>query len=216
MTPSFWLRAFVPVFSMCFVLYVRAWAIRSDDPRAFVGIGAFNLVRASTYRAIGGHEKLRLRPDDDVKLGKLLKTSGSRCDFVVASDQIAVEWYTSVAELIRGLEKNTFAGADYRWGFVLLAISLLIVGYVLPFVAVAIAPWPANLLFALAATIYVVFAGRACRSNGQPGALGVLFPVGVLLFAMIQVRTMLLNLWQGGIRWRDTFYPLDELRKNVV
>ena len=121
-----------------------------------------------------------------------------------------------MAELIRGLEKNTFAGADYRWSFVLFAISVLIVGYVLPFVATAFTPWPANLMFALAAAIYVAFAGRACRSNGQPGVLGVLFPVGVLLFAVIQLRTMVLNLWQGGIRWRDTFYPLDELRKNVV
>ena len=79
-----------------------------------------------------------------------------------------------------------------------------------------VAPWPANLLSGLAAGIAVVFAGRACRSNGQPGVLGLLFPVGVLLFAMIQVRTMVLNLWQGGIRWRDTFYSLEELRQNVT
>jgi glycosyltransferase involved in cell wall biosynthesis len=215
-TPSFWLRAFVPVFSMCFVLYVKAWAIRSKDKSAFVGIGAFNLVRTSAYRAIGGHEKLRLRPDDDVKLGKVLKDAGLQPDFVVGSDHLAVEWYTSVADLVRGLEKNTFAGADYRCSFVLFAITILIAGYVLPFVAMFIAPWPANLLFALAAGIYIVFAGRACQSNGQPAVLGVLFPAGVLLFAMIQLRTMILNLWQGGIRWRDTFYSLEELRQNVV
>jgi len=215
-TPSFWLRAFVPVFSMCFVLYVKAWAVRSKDKSAFVGIGAFNLVRASAYRAIGGHEKLRLRPDDDVKLGKVLKDAGFQPDFVIASEHLAVEWYTGVSELIRGLEKNTFAGADYRKGLVLFAIAMLMIVYVLPFVAMFLAPWPANLLFAIAAAIYVVFAGRACRSNGQPSALGILFPVGVVLFAGIQLRTMILNLWQGGIRWRDTFYPLDELRENVV
>lgn len=215
-TPSFCLRAFVPVFSMCFVLYVKAWAIRTKDPSAHVGIGAFNLVRATAYRAIGGHEQLRLRPDDDLKLGKVLKAAGFRPDFVIASDLIAVEWYVSVAELIRGLEKNTFAGADYRCSLVLFANAMLIVGYVLPFVVPAFIAWPANLMFVLAAGIYVYFAGRACRSNGQPRMLGVLFPVGVLLFALIQLRTMVLNLWQGGIRWRDTFYPLDELRRNVV
>jgi len=173
-------------------------------------------VQTSSYRAIGGHEKLRLRPDDDVKLGKVLKDAGFQPDFVVGSEHLAVEWYTSVAELVRGLEKNTFAGADYRCSFVLFAITFLIAGYVAPFVAMFIAPWPANLLFALAAGIYILFAGRACQSNGQPAALGVLFPAGVLLFAMIQLRTMILNLWQGGIRWRDTFYSLEELRQNVV
>jgi hypothetical protein len=34
--------------------------------------------------------------------------------------------------------------------------------------------------------------------------------------AYIQWRTMLLNLWHGGIRWRDTHYPLAELRANRV
>jgi len=215
-TPSFWLRAFVPVFSMCFVLYVKAWAIRSKDKSACVGIGAFNLVRATAYRAIGGHEKLRLRPDDDVKLGKVLKEAGLQPDFVLASEHLEVEWYTSVGELIRGLEKNTFAGADYRCSVVLFAIAFLIVCYILPFVAVFVAPWPANVLFAAASGIYLGFAARSCRANGQPGVLGILFPVGVLLFAMIQLRTMILNLRQGGIRWRDTFYSLEELKQNVV
>jgi hypothetical protein len=37
-----------------------------------------------------------------------------------------------------------------------------------------------------------------------------------VLFVLIQLRTMALNLWQGGITWRDTFYPLAELKRNVV
>jgi len=215
-TPSFWLRAFVPVFSMCFVLYVKAWAIRSKDKSACVGIGAFNFARKAAYQAIGGHEKLRLRPDDDVKLGKVLKAAGFEQEFVVGTDQLSVEWYTTVGELIRGLEKNTFAGADYRCSYVLFANAILLVCYVLPFIAMFIAPWPANVMFAIASAIYLIFAGRACQSNGQPAALGVLFPVGVLLFVMIQLRTMVLNLTQGGLHWRDTFYPLDELRQNTV
>jgi cellulose synthase/poly-beta-1,6-N-acetylglucosamine synthase-like glycosyltransferase len=215
-TPSFWLRAFVPVFSMFFVLYVKAWAVRKKDNSAAIGIGAFNLVRASAYQAIGGHEKLRLRPDDDVRLGRALKESGFQPDFVIASEHLAVEWYSSIGELIRGLEKNTFAATDYRCGLALLAVGSLLAGFVMPFVTMFVTPWPANLLFALTAGIYVVFAGRACKANEQPAYLGVLFPVGVVLFAMIQLRTMILNLWQGGIHWRDTFYSLDELRQNVA
>jgi cellulose synthase/poly-beta-1,6-N-acetylglucosamine synthase-like glycosyltransferase len=216
-TPSFWLRAFVPVFSMFFVLYVKAWAIRNrNDRSAWVGVGAFNLVRGTAYRAIGGHEKLRLRPDDDVRLGKQLKEAGFQADFVGATEELSVEWYSSVGELIRGLEKNAFAASDYRCTAALAANAFLLGGFVLPFVAMFVAPWPANLLSGLAAGIAVFFAGRACRSNGQPGILGLLFPVGVLLFAMIQIRTMILNLWQGGIRWRDTFYSLEELRRNVT
>jgi hypothetical protein len=217
LTPSFWLRAFVPVFSMFFTLYIKAWAIQNrNDPSAAVGIGAFNLVRAAAYQAIGGHEKLRLRPDDDLRLGKRLKEAGFQARFVTAGERVSVEWYCTVGELIRGLEKNTFAAIDYRCGLALLAIAILLAVFVMPFVAMLLAPWPANLLFALAAALFVIFAGRACSSNGQPAVLGVLFPVGVLLFAFIQLRTMLLNLWEGGIHWRDTFYPLDELRENAA
>ena len=43
----------------------------------------------------------------------------------------------------------------------------------------------------------------------------IAYPVVFLLFVYILWRTMLLNLSQGGIRWRDTFYPLDVLRKNL-
>ena len=43
-------------------------------------------------------------------------------------------------------------------------------------------------------------------------ALG--FPLAALLFCWIVVRTMVLNLWQGGIYWRGTFYPLRELKQN--
>ena len=38
-----------------------------------MGIGAFNAVRAALYHEIGGHTRIAMRPDDDMKLGKLIK-----------------------------------------------------------------------------------------------------------------------------------------------
>jgi hypothetical protein len=42
------------------------------------------------------------------------------------------------------------------------------------------------------------------------------YPIDFLMFVYIQWRTMLLNHWMGGIRWRDTLYPLAELKANRV
>jgi hypothetical protein len=42
------------------------------------------------------------------------------------------------------------------------------------------------------------------------------FPVATGLFVVILLRTMLLNLLQGGIYWRGTFYSLRELKANRV
>ena len=60
--PSWLLRSFVVAFGVYFLLFVRTWAIRNPRSTAHVGIGAFNLVRTAVYRAVGGHEKIRMRP----------------------------------------------------------------------------------------------------------------------------------------------------------
>jgi hypothetical protein len=49
-----------------------------------------------------------------------------------------------------------------------------------------------------------------------PSTCVVAFPLTVLLFVYIQLRTMYLNLRDGGLQWRGTFYPLRELRANRV
>jgi hypothetical protein len=37
-----------------------------------------------------------------------------------------------------------------------------------------------------------------------PASLGILFAF---------LRSMIITLRQGGVRWRDTFYPLEELKR---
>ncbi len=100
--------------------------------------------------------------------------------------------------------------------FVLLAAAWLIVAYVLPFVALWVGALAGEPAVCPVGRDLLHFRRRACHANGQPRVLGILFPVGMLLFVMIQLRTMVLNIVQGGIRWRETFYPLEDLRKNVV
>jgi hypothetical protein len=42
------------------------------------------------------------------------------------------------------------------------------------------------------------------------------FPLGALILAYMLLRSTLVTLRQGGIIWRDTFYPLEELRRGLV
>jgi len=41
-------------------------------------------------------------------------------------------------------------------------------------------------------------------------------PLGALILAYMLLRSTLVTLRQGGIIWRDTFYPLDELKRGAV
>jgi cellulose synthase/poly-beta-1,6-N-acetylglucosamine synthase-like glycosyltransferase len=214
--PSVLFELFIGAFSLFFALFTRPW--KAKDPRSphFVGIGAFNLVRASAYRAVGGHRTIAMRPDDDLKLGKLLKTRGFRQEFVFGQGALRVEWYTSVRELIQGLMKNAFSGVDYRVRVVAVATAMQLAFFVWPFLAIFLIPGATRWLN-LASVLTLV---GLCWINAPLAGVrrwhGVGFPVATLLFLYILWRATLLTLWRDGIDWRGTHYPLAELRANKV
>lgn len=213
---GFLLNAVVAAFAVFFKAHFRPWRARNPKSKAFIGIGAFNLVRAEAYHAIGGHEQLKMRPDDDIKLGKVLKQSGFRQDLIVAGSMLSVRWYASITELIRGLEKNAFAAVEYNPLTVVASTLAAFLFFVVPFAGAVVATGLPQALFAMTALLWLVCCWQACRGFQQNPLYCLGFPIATLLLIYIQLRTMLLNYWLGGIRWRDTFYPLDELRSNRV
>lgn len=214
--PSLPLRVFVVLFALFFSIAFRPWKARDPRSPAHIGIGAFNLVRAEAYRAAGGHRPIAMRPDDDLKLGKLMKKHGFRQDFVVATESLRVEWYRTFGELVRGLMKNGFAGVDYRLRTVVAATVVQLLVFVLPWAAVWITVGAAQLLFGAAVLLAFGMYAGAARGQGVSPLYGVLFPVATLAFLYIVWRAAVVTLARGGIEWRGTRYPLDELRANEV
>lgn len=213
---SLLLELFIGTFSIQFALYLRPW--RAKDPKSdrFVGIGAFNMVRAAVYRAAGMHGPIAMRPDDDIRLGQLLKKKGFRQDILFGSPLVEVEWYSSLGELVRGLEKNAFAGVDYRVSMVVLATLANLVLSIWPFLGIFLTEGPARWLNLAVMGVFVLL----CWSNAPlahvPRWHGLTYPAGVLLFLYILWRATLITLRQGGIRWRGTLYPLAELKANKL
>jgi len=210
------LNALLVLFTLSFAWFVQPWKARDPKSRKHVGIGAFNLVRASVYRALGGHEQIRMRPDDDMKLGKLIKSRGYRQDFVVGGALISVEWYSSLGAMIGGLTKNMFAGVDYRLSMAVGSVAVLLVVYVWPFFALVVTGGSVrmvNLLIVL--TVLTAFAVAAGYVN-IPRTCALVLPLTALLLAWIIVRSTAVTLWNGGIEWRGTRYPLKELRANKL
>jgi cellulose synthase/poly-beta-1,6-N-acetylglucosamine synthase-like glycosyltransferase len=208
------LNAFVVTFSIFFTLHVKPWRIRDPKYPEHVGIGAFNLIRADVYRDIGRHGPIRMRPDDDMKLGKLVKKTGHRQDLVHGMGLIEVEWYASLSEIIVGLEKNAFAGVDYRIGLTVFSSLGALAIAVLPYLAVWIVPGPARWLYLAAIIIQLMIAARYASIMKVPISTALAFPLTISLFAYIQWRTMILTFTRNGIWWRDTHYTLAELRAN--
>lgn len=214
--PGLLLQAFGVGFVCWGLVILRPW--KASDPRSwrFVGIGAFNLVRAAAYARAGGHAPIRLRPDDDLKLGKLLKRSGARGDFLLGRGLVAVEWYDSVAAAINGLMKNTFSVVEYRVLPMLAGVPLYLIGGLGPLLAVLLGSGPVRWLGAAAVLIQLGVLLRGAGETGTPRRAALLYPIVSVLFAWIILRALVLNLAQGGIVWRGTFYSLAELRRNRV
>ena len=173
------------------------------------------MVRAEAYRQCGGYEALRLTVVDDVKLGLLLRRAGKRTRGFIGGEDALCHWGTTVPNMIKIMEKNFFALMDFNLGLALLAG----VG--------GIFLWCAAVLGPLTGTVAGMIAGLSLLSSIIPAAIiarrigwslqnavltTLIFPVvlyAVLNSAYVTVR-------QGGVRWRDTFYPLDVLRRGNV
>jgi glycosyltransferase involved in cell wall biosynthesis len=214
--PGVLLQAFGIIFGIFFLLWVRPWRIR--DPRSpnHVGVGAFNLVRAEAYRRAGAHHAIAMRPDDDVKLGKVIKKHGGAQELVDGGGLVSVEWYATLGEAVRGLRKNGFAAVDYRVWVVILATVVHLAFFVAPFAGVLAASGAARVLYLAAAAVLVAVAAGAALRQGSSPLYGLLFPICTLFFLFVLWNATLYALVNRGIEWRGTHYPLDELKANRV
>jgi len=214
--PSARLALVVNYFMMWFLLYLRPWRARDPNTRAYIGIGAFNLVRRDAYLAVGGHARIALRPDDDLMLGKVLKSAGKRLLLASGEGLVSVEWYRTLGELARGFRKNAFAGLHYSVALTVLAVIGQITLAVWPFVAVALTGGGERALYAVAALAQVgAYAGAATAQRARPW-LALFYPLAAILFVVILVAAVTRTLARRGIEWRGTRYPLDALRANRV
>ncbi len=214
--PTVFLGMFGASFIIAFSLFSRPWKAKDPTSPCHIGIGAFNLVRADAYRQVGGHETIRLRPDDDLKLGKILKKGGFRQDAAYAPEFLAVEWYESVSGAVKGLEKNAFSGADYNIPLVLCGTVFHTLCSIWPFAAIFLTCGVTQYMYVAVVIINILIFVDCARFHHVKAWYAVGYPLTAALFVVILLRTMILNLVQGGIYWRGTFYRLKELKGNKV
>lgn len=215
-TPSPLLEMVIAYFTLGFFLLFKPWLVHDPKRQEHVGVGAFNLIRASVYNGFGGHSRIALRPDDDIKLGRLVKLSGARQMIAGGFGVIRVRWYPSVMELIRGLRKNTFAGMRYSLTLAIGAVLMQLVVNIWPFVALFVtsgATWWLNL--ATCALLVLLLMVILAASRGRIW-VAVGYPIGAMVFVFILIDSTWRTLRRGGIEWRGTFYPLAALKANDI
>lgn len=193
-------------------LKLRPWKARSPRSSASVGVGAFNLLRRTAYEKIGTHERIRLKPDDDLQLAKMIKENGLRQDVLYGNGQVQLEWYTSIRQFVQGLMKNMYPALGYRLSQSILAISGTFFVFVLP---VPLGLLSGNNLMILMALLILVIqlVFSRIRDHKMKWWYGLTFPLAGALMMYVVAKATILTLKQNGIYWRDHFYSLEELRE---
>ncbi|MGH9748209.1 MAG: glycosyltransferase [Candidatus Acidiferrales bacterium] len=203
-------------FGMGFLLGIRPWRVSHRESHFYAGVGAFQLIRRSAYEAIGTHRRLAMEVVDDMKLGKLVKQGGFRSGVARGFDSVRVRWHSGVGNLVRGTTKNFFAAAEFSLPFAILQLFMLFMAFVFPFAALPIARGWALGLAAISAGIVVMIQAGVCVETGVSPIYALTAPIGALIFCWMLARSTIVTLWNGGIEWRGTFYPLEELRRGLV
>ncbi len=205
------LKALYTVSLSGFFFATRIWEVKNQN--SFVGVGACGLVRRSLLSQSPGLPWLKMEVVDDLALAQLAWQAGGKLDVYWGRECLGVEWYPSMGELIRGLEKNLFAGAQYQYWRALLGIIGILF--------VAVAPWlsifSGNWLLSLAAVGAISGYWFAWISGDKAQGVGwlerLISPLLLLVIAWALARSTYITWRQGGIKWRETFYSIAALRR---
>jgi hypothetical protein len=212
--------AVMALFGRAFVVAMRLWAVADPKSDAAVGIGAFNLVRREALRQSPGFSWLRMEVGDDMGLGMMLKQSGARSCLVNARGLLGLHWYRTLGEMAHGAEKAYATAARCSLARVLVLCVVLVAMEWAPLAALAACAtgfqpvrqvpgllWPGIAMLAAAVGSSVVLA-RWSKSRLLPA---LLFPLAAVIVAGIMLRSGWLGHRRGGIVWRGTLYPKDQL-----
>ena len=210
--PGMLLAAFTVVFSILFGIRYRPWNASNPKSRAYVGIGAFNLVKKSAYKAIKGHSEISMSPIDDLDLGRLLKKAGYRQTLIGGNGDVMVQWYASLKELVEGLMKNSFSVVNYNFGAALLTGLVLASVSLTPVIGLVFGSKPVFWLSTGAILcISFIFTGAALTQD-LPLFSIFLLPLAIVLIIYIFWKAALMATLNGGITWRGTFYSLEKIK----
>jgi glycosyltransferase involved in cell wall biosynthesis len=191
---------------------MRPWKVSDPDSRAFVGWGAFNMIRRRAYEGVGTMEALRLAVVEDMELGRRCKRAGFAARFAFGPKLVQLRWGKGMLGPVNNLTKNAYAGMGFSTPLALSMVVAVLAFHILPFFLVWFAPGWTKLgfliellgIFAIYARLERVFDINPLYFFANP--LGA----GLLCYAML--RSLVVTLRQGGIVWRGTKYSLEELR----
>lgn len=211
---SFWLRVLLFGSYLAYVVDKKPWRVRYAWSKRYVGHGAFNLINKAFYLKCGGHKAIAMECLDDMKLGLLVKKNRGKQDLAIAKNFVEREWYNSFIDMFNGLKKNAFAHFNYHLPTLLLNLSFGFIIFVWPPVAALFFPGPARWVNLLNFLLSVFLSNLIARKFQLQKRLALFYPLAMMTLLYTVWNSAMTNYKNKGIFWRNTFYSLDDLRRN--
>jgi glycosyltransferase involved in cell wall biosynthesis len=213
---GFWEKVVVTFFGMAFHMATAPSEVINPKSGAYVGVGAFQLLKRSAYETAGTHRRLAMEVVDDMKLGKIVKQAGFRSGVGIAQNFVVVRWHAGARNLINGVTKNFFAGSGFSVSRVAISILGLFLMNVLPFAGLIFGHGWVRIFSAICVLVVLCFhAGVDIVMRVSP-LYCFTVPIGAVIFGYMLLRSTVYTLKQGGVIWRGTFYPLEALKRGAV
>ncbi len=208
-------RLFMAVFSLAFLFKAPPAWVENRRIKASIGVGAFNLVRAEVFEAIGGFKRVAMSIDEDMRLGQAIKFAGYRNRLVDGNGAFAVRWQVGLGGMIRGLEKNAFASLDFRLPMVFLATVVLLMLSLGPICGLLFGFTWARAICGLGILATLVALALVTTGGRFHWLYALLLPISGPLLVFSLWRSTWFTLRRKGVTWRGHLYPLDQLRHHV-
>jgi len=204
------LNSVFATFGIMLMVDMKPWEAKNPKSKASSGIGAFNLVRRTAYEKFGTHRRIKLRPDDDLQLGRIMKRDGFRQDVLAGLGYVCLEWYKNLGEFGRGVQKNSFAVANYSLAQAIFNVINMLLSVALPM----------PLMFIFGDTTIRIMAGIMLLFHiiymmmvpPNKWWYAFMIPFSGFFLAWHFLKASILTIARGGIYWRDSFYPLKVLK----
>ena len=193
---------------------IRLWRIPDPQRKDFLGVGAFNLIRRSSYQGVGGFDSLPMEIIEDMRIGWKLKRAGYRQRVVLGPGLAAVRWSRGAWGVVRNLEKNLFALYRFRLPVALFASFGLLVQLALPLAALWTGGWARAAALVQFAAIACLYVASRKVTRVRPMYF-VAYPFAIALFLFAHLRSVTMALFRGGVLWRGTLYSLKDLRAHA-
>jgi chlorobactene glucosyltransferase len=217
-------RLIMPIAYQGILVSYPAHKVNDSNDDEAIANGQYIFIRRDVYDAVGGIERVKNKIAEDLEFAHVVKSAGYRLYLADGTHLMRVRMYTNLAEVWEGWSKNVVLSFQGRPDKALLAITGVLSLTLLP---VLLLLWTRNswreaqrsgstsdriaagwtsVLAAWTIVMPLAYRRRVDQMLGLPPAWTFTQPVGLILFGLIMLSSLVRLLTGKGVVWKGRTY----------